>query len=235
MQPGCATSSGKGLSRAGIAAAPLERVGLAKNSLLPTLRASSSEQWFQLGQIGNVGSREVYSLTTNSNRLRCSQWLSDSKSFLRKGAVGAVLSAHLFMPYSWQNSFPVYKLPKVISVTKNSTLKTRDRPIRWLVVNLSGVKTLTSRFPVNWMPLFPLKFWLLFQCCQISLLFVILMHFWRAAEPQMNSSQIPGNFCVFLFIWFWYGMKKILVCKKTHFQQENMCSWVKSKNYFTLK
>lgn len=50
----------------------------------------------------------------------------------------------------------------------------------------------------------------------------------------MNSSQIPGNFCVFLFIWFWYGKKKLLFCKKPHFQQENMCSWMKKKD-FTMK
>lgn len=41
--------------------------------------------------------------------LRCSQWLSHIKIFPKKGAVGAVSVLHLFLPHSWQNSFPVWK------------------------------------------------------------------------------------------------------------------------------
>lgn len=119
---------------------------------LTVLRASSSEQWFQLSQIGNAGRGEVYSLATNSNKLRCPQWFSHSKLFLRKGAVGAVLSLHLFVPHSWQNSCPFCKLGGCFCQRsfKNSTLKNRTRQIRWWVVNLSGAKTLRSRFPANW-------------------------------------------------------------------------------------
>lgn len=142
MQPGCATSSGKGWAGLGSLLLLWPKTDSAQSILLwavvpikPNMKCWERRSLFSGYRQQQA---QMFPVAVTQQNL---PWKRGCGCCVVTTPICAILMAE-FLP-------SLQSVGGFCQITKSATLNNRARQIRWLV-NLSGVKTLWSRFPVNW-------------------------------------------------------------------------------------